>query len=219
VIVASFYAPRPEHPRWRDYLPSLALLQRSCDRLGLRHIIIGDAPVGGFEVFETTLPRELMPAILTGQAAAIDAFGDDLLLVGADCVVAKDPRPALAGGRDIAVTLGDFSDCRLNTGAIWIANAARPAAARIWRGALERMSVEWGDDQLALAAELSPLPLSTPIDEVRHGLKVGFLPCDQWNVAPSDVTDGSAADATVLHFRGPRKVWAAEWCRRHLGWS
>jgi hypothetical protein len=89
VIVASFYAPRPEHPRWRDYLPSLALLQRSCDRLGLRHVIIGDAPVDGFDVFETTLPRDLMPAILKGQADAIEFFKDDLLLVGADCVVAS----------------------------------------------------------------------------------------------------------------------------------
>jgi hypothetical protein len=43
MIVASFFAPRPEHPRWRDYLPSLRLLQASCDRLGLTHVIIGDA--------------------------------------------------------------------------------------------------------------------------------------------------------------------------------
>lgn len=215
MIVASFFAPRPEHPRWRDYLPSLRLLQASCDRLGLEHIIIGDAPVPGMDVLQLPdLPRDLMPAILDGQRQAIECLDDDLLLVGADCVIARDPRGALDGA-DMAVTIGDFCDCALNTGAIWIAREAREVAARMWARALARGLTGWGDDQLCIAAEVAPLRQPAAVEE-RHGIRVRFLDVDPWNLAPDHVAH-DVSHAAVLHFRGRRKDWSAAWCERFLG--
>lgn len=215
MIVASFFAPRPQHPRWRDYLPSLRLLDASCRRIGLPHVVLGDAPLPGLDVLQMDgLTSELMPAILDGQRRAIEALDDDLLLVGADCVIAKDPRGALDGA-DMAVTIGDFADCALNTGAIWIGRRARDVAAAMWARALVRMGHGWGDDQLAIAAEVAPLCLP-PATAERHGIRVRFLDVDPWNLAPAGPAD-DASRAVVLHFRGARKDWAPAWCSRFLG--
>lgn len=217
MIVLSFLTPRQEHPRWRDYASSLRLLQTSCDRLGLTHLVISDQDLDGYATFRAELPRDLMPAILTGQAAAIEALDDDLLLVGADCVIARNPAGALTGC-DMAVTLGNFSDCRLNTGAIWVRRSARRRAVDLWRAGLAGMGNQWGDDQIAIAAQLAPLPDEPMCWVHRAGLDVGFLPVDPWNLAPSDPRD-DCSHAVVLHFRGSRKVWAGEWCNRFLGFG
>jgi hypothetical protein len=217
VIVASFFAPRPEHPRWRDYLPGLHLLQASCDRLGLRHVVIGDEPVEGFDVLSVPdLPRLLMPAFVTGQRHAIETLDDDLLLVGADCVIAKRPDYPLEIA-DIAVTLGDFWDCQLNTGAIWIARAARGIAAEMWRAAEHGIKDVWGDDQIAICRQFEPLPdlRTLPTIQKRGSVRVAYLPVDPWNLAPVAPAD-DCSHAVVLHFRGNRKEWAAEWCERWI---
>lgn len=219
MIVASFFAPRPEHPRWRDYLPSLWLLQASCDRAGLRHVILGDAPVDGFEVLQVPgLPRDLMGACLAAQRHGIGALDDDLLLVGADCVVVQDAEKPIAAGADLTVTLGDFWDCRMNTGTIWIRRGAREAVAALWARAIDGMGTAWGDDQLALAAQVAPLPMTVPTIAERSGLTIQYLDVDPWNLAP-DRPDHDCSHAKVLHFRGNRKLWAATWCQRFLGWS
>lgn len=218
MIVASFFAPRPEHPRWRDYLPGLHLLQASCDRLGLRHVVIGDEPVDGFDVLSVPdLPRPLMPAFIAGQRHAIETLEDDLLLVGADCVIAKDPSGPLLHA-DITVTLGDFWDCQLNTGTIWVRNAARAKAAAMWADALDGLEDIWGDDQRALCAQFEPLPdlRFLPRIERRQSVSVCFLPVDPWNLAPVAPAD-DCSHAVVLHFRGNRKEWATEWCERWIG--
>jgi len=217
VIVASFLAPRPAHPKWRDYLPSLRLLQESCDRLAVPHVVISDAELPGFDVLRAELPEALMPAILLGQAQALDRLDDDILLVGADCVIARSPAGGFAGC-DVAVTLGNFYDCRLNTGAIWVRRHARQAAAAIWRAAADGMAEGWGDDQLALAAQFAPLPRRPGVMETRAGLEVSFLDADVWNIAPDTEAD-PCPEAVVLHFRGGRKLWSAAWCRRHLGFG
>ena len=219
MIVASFLAPRPEHPRWRDYIPSLRLLQASCDRLGLRHVVIGDADLPGFDVFHANLPRDLMPAFVLGQAAGLEALDGDILLVGADCVIARDPRAVLRDC-DVAVTLGDFYDCRLNTGAIWVGGRVRRRVAAMWRQAHAEMGVLWGDDQLAIASQFEPLPdlRLLPVTEERQELRVKFLPVDPWNLAPED-EHRDCAHAAILHFRGRRKDWSAAWCQRFLGFG
>lgn len=219
MIVASFFAPRPEHPRWRDYLPSLRLLQASCDRLGLPHVVLGDAPIDGFDVLRSDLPRDLMPAFLMAQRHGIEALDDDLLLVGADCVIARNPSLPFSG-TDLSVTLGDFWDCQMNTGAIWVRRSAREAMAELWGRAIDGMGVQWGDDQLALAAQVSPLPdlRTLPTMETRHGLRVQYLPVDPWNLAPNDEAH-DCSHAVVLHFRGNRKEWSGRWCRRFLGFD
>jgi len=201
VIVASFFAPRVE--KWGcDYDALLMMLDASCRRLGLRHVVISDrnrpAPL---ETTRFDLPENLMLALLDGQRQFLAVTPGPVLLVGADCLVTRDPKPFFVG--NMAVTIGPFSDCPMNTGAIFCADG--PTCAPVWQAALDRRPLEWGDDQRALYAALKT-----------SGLDYCELPCEAHNWAPDHVGD-HAGMPTVVHFRGRRKTFMAEWARRHMG--
>lgn len=215
MILASFYAPRPEHPRHRYTFEALLDLQfASCRRYGVRQIIVSDTGllVDG-EVFVAKLPRALMPAIIAGQLALLDSDpDDDLLLTGADCLLGADPWPMLDGSFDLAVTTHRFDDCILNTGLIVVPRGKAKAVAPLWRRALACCGERWGDDQLALARAIRPT-LTHGVED-RDGLRVRFLPVPGFNDAPASSHDGIRP--VIVHFRGPRKGFMAEWSARFL---
>lgn len=202
MIVASIFAPRYEKWAGCDYDALLMLLDASCKRLGLRHVVISDRPrPAPLETAIFDLPEELMPLLLDGQRQFLELTRGPVLFVGADCLVTKDPRPVLQG--DLTVTTSPtFSDCEMNTGAIFCADGK--TCAPIWKAALDRKPVTWGEDQSSLyaAVQLSDL-------DVRK------VPAELHNWAPEHVED-PAGMPTVVHFRGKRKTWMAEWARRHL---
>lgn len=207
MIVASFLAPRYEKWPGCDYVALLRLLDASCRRLGLRHMVISDDAHLGLDTFLCRLPENLMMAILEGQRQFLACAQEPVLLVGADCLVTRDPRP-FGVGYDMAITTSQtFSDCEMNTGAIWCAGSQ---CAAIWQASLDRNPVEWGDDQTALYAAIN--------DEGAggHGLSVRRMRCEDHNWAPRDVAD-DAGMPTVMHFRGRRKAFMADWAVRHMG--
>lgn len=206
MIVASFFAPRPPQSgvAWSgtDYDALCRLLDASCRKFGLRHVVISDrARPEPLTTFRCDLPENLMLALLDGQRQFLAATREPVLLVGADCLLTRDPRPYFLD--DIAVTIGPFSDCPMNTGAIFCADG--PTCAPIWAAALARQPKEWGDDQRALYAAVK-----------ESGLAVAELACRDHNWAPEAVGD-DAGLPTVVHFRGRRKAWMADWAARHLG--
>lgn len=212
-IVASFYAPRAVPQHRYDFLECLRAQRDTCRRWGLRQVVITDAPeLGDLEVFSVPLPVDLMAAILTGQHRFLrDGPPGDVMLVGADCLIGADPRPLFDGTFDLAVTTHPFDDCILNTGLMAVSDARRWTTSRVWHRALALVGPVWGDDQLALASVLRPT-LRHGVED-RDGLAVKFLPVPGYNDAPDDVRHALAA--LVLHFRGPRKAWMAEWLTRH----
>lgn len=206
--ILSFWAPRPDHKFFQDYTPYLDLLRLSCERFGHQHVCLTDDP-SVRDGYVVELPHSLMRAFLTAQHAYLSDPANaetPTLLTGADCVLARDPAEVLAGDADIVITTDDrFTDCRMNMGAMWI---PRPAAvAHVWADALANMGDEWGDDQRAVYAALC-----------RSNLTIRELPCDPFNLAPEH-PDDDCRRGVVLHFRGPRKDWMAEYCRHwlHLG--
>lgn len=205
--IVSFYAPRPEHEFFQDYTPFLDLLRLSCERYGHRHVCLtDDATVR--DGFVCDLPRPLMRAYLAAQLAYLEAHPDTpSLMTGADCVLAADPAcfEQVCGDADIVITVDDrFADCRINMGAIYL---PRPGLlVPVWRDALARCGVEWGDDQRAFRDALAAW----------EGVKVREVPCDLYNRAPDHPGDDNLR-GVVLHFRGPRKAWMADYCRQHLG--
>lgn len=213
VNVVSFLAPRVDHPLYDEakYLACLDVQRDSCGRFDCRQIVITDAPsLGDFPTFHAKLPHSLMRAIIAGQLAYLEsaAFDADTLLAGADCLLGRDPREVFDGSFDVAVTtFGGFSDCIMNTGAIFVPVASRWQAVPFWRRALARMGDAWGDDQLALAAEFGAT--------LRHGVerrgdaRIRFLPCERFNWAPQH--DADPVDAVIVHFRGKRKPWMRQW--------
>lgn len=201
MIVASFFAPRYEKWPGCDYDRLLLLLDASCRRLGLRHVVISDGPRPvPVETMVFDLPENLMQALLDGQRQFLAATPGPALLVGADCLLTRDPRPFLTG--DMVITIGPFSDCEMNTGAIWCADG--PTCAPVWAAALDDNPVEWGEDQTTLYAAIQ-----------ESGLKIERLRCEEYNWAPRSVDD-DAGPPTVVHFRGRRKAFMAEWAARHL---
>jgi hypothetical protein len=219
--VVSFLSPRPRDPHWSPHYDQCVAAQKiSCTKFGLRQIVITDPGISfgaAVETFEVDLPAALMPALLAGQFAYLNsaAFDADTILTGVDCLIGKDPRAVFDGGSedwDVAVTIGPFSDCPLNTGAIFCRHGTGPALAEIWRVALAGMGSRWGDDQRALAGELGSA--LDPVRTLRNGLRVGYLRCEEHNWAPEHERD--RVEATVVHFRGARKEYIGRWCARFL---
>lgn len=202
MIVASFFAPRYERWPGTNYDALLLLLEASCKRFGLEHAVISDRPrPAPLRTALFDLPEELMQALLDGQRQFLETTRGPVLLVGADCLLTRDPRPFLVG--DVAFTTSrTFVDCEMNSGAIWCADG--PKAAEIWRVAVARKPRRWGADQLALWGSAR-----------ESGLDVRKLRAEDHNWAPERLDD-DAGMPTVVHFRGRRKHLMAPWAARHL---
>ncbi len=200
MIVATFFAPRFD--KWGcDYIELLKITQASCDHFNVRHVVISDRQLP-FDTFICDLPENLMLAILDGQRQFLEATDDEVLLTGADCVLAQTPRGRLEG-HDMAITIGPFADCEMNTGAIWCASGKR--CAPVWKKALDKRPQEWGDDQTSLYAAVKESNLSV----LRHR-------CETHNWKPGSVQD-SAGLPVVAHFRGRAKKYMKQWAWLHLG--
>jgi hypothetical protein len=216
--IVSFWTPRHDHPLYQDYTPYLNVLRASCEKFGHRHIVITDdenIP----DAFVAALPESLMKAIIRGQLAYLNSglAQQDTIFVGADCVLARDPAEVFDMPFDVAFTTGHFSDCILNTGAIYVRGGvdARP----IWAKAFAAMGEEWGDDQKALATVVDPIEVATNVRASNRsvcGLSVLFLPVDPYNLAP-EYPDDDCTRGVILHFRGPRKAWMVDYCAKWLG--
>lgn len=200
MIVATFYAPRED--KWGcDYIKLLKVTQASCDYFGVRHVVISDRQLP-FDTFICALPENLMQALLEGQRQFLAATEDEVLLTGADCVLAQTPKGRLEG-HDMAITIGPFADCEMNTGAIWCARGSQ--CAPVWKAALDARPQNWGDDQTALYAAVKA-----------SGLKVLKHRAETHNWAPESTQD-QAGLPVVAHFRGRRKKFMQPWAWLHLG--
>ena len=213
--VVSFYAPREDHPFFRDYTPYLDRLELSCRKYGHKHYVLSDRQIPGFDCIIYDLPHNLMLAFIMAQRMYLESYHaeTDTLLTGADCVLARDPVGIFADGEfDLACTTHPFDDSILNTGAIFVRGGSR--VAQFWRQAEATNPTNWGDDQTSLRDALGAT--------LDHGLyqrgshKVRFLPLHPWNVAPENPGD-PPGDAVLLHFRGPRKEWLEAYCASYLG--
>jgi hypothetical protein len=105
LTVASFWVHRPvEHPHAFDYPQLLCILQRSCDRLGIKHVVLTDHATmksglwpEGITGHASELPMPLMQACTEAQARYLEelvissAPENDTLFVGADCILLSDP--------------------------------------------------------------------------------------------------------------------------------
>lgn len=227
ITVASFYARRPaQYPDAPDYRPYLDLLTRSCQRLGLYHICITDAataPSLPCATHTCDLPENLMLAFYRGWHSLLCSVSHgDFILVGADCLLNRDPTPLFAeGGFDLAVTARQSRP--LNLGALYVSDAGRLHVADLLvRGAAALgPNPVWGQDQEVMHDLLAPVPsiaADAPpghyIEGLRFGCRVRFLPMMSHNFPPARAEQPS--DAVVVHFKGPRKNFMADWAARHL---
>ncbi len=224
--VASFWVLRDaEYPaaRERNYPGQLRLLQRSCDRLGLRHIVLTDHETAasaewpaGIEPWATDRPRPLMRAVTEVQARYLENRpATDTLFVGADCIILKDPAEHYPEGPGMCLTYrGIDAKYPVNTGTLLVRRHSLGRVARIYRRAADRCQKYWCADQAALQDALRPLPVEFGTYE-RRGVEVAFMPMHPFNVRPADVDD-PCDGVVILHFRGKRwKAGMFQWAARH----
>lgn len=226
ITIASFWVLRPEeHPEAaaRNYPGMLRVLQSSCDRLGLDHVVLTDCETSesvhwpeGIDHWAVDLPKPLMRAVTEVQASYLEARPDtDTMFVGADCLFLRDPHNFYPDEPDLCVTYRTPLDrYPINAGAQLIRRRALDKIVPIYRRIADRCGTVWCDDQRALVAELSPMPATNGTFE-RAGAKVAFLPMKGFNHLPKSVDD-PCHRACMLHFRGKgRKQFFFDWAGKH----
>jgi hypothetical protein len=198
MLVGSFYARR--YDNGFDYIDCLRMLDESCKRLGLRHVVITDHDLpSDLDALHTALPDNLMQAMLTGYARLREWAVGRVFLTGADCILTRNPFD-YGDCCDAAYTFGPYKDCVLNTGAQWL-NSLR--SSELYRQALESRPGEWGEDQKALWQAVQNTDLHIrPLDAFDHN-------------RPPISADDTIAPATVVHFRGERKSWMRPWWAKY----
>lgn len=231
MIVASFWVHRPvEHPNAFDYPVLLRILQASCDRIGARHIVLTDHATFAMadrwpidvEGCASELPGPLMQATTKAQANFLEsAPEDDVLFVGADCLLLSNPMKKLSKGADLHLSYRHpFANYPINNGFMLTRKASIAKVALLYRRIADRCGAKWCDDQRSIRAELEPMPDACGLHE-RAGLKIEFVPMRLFNHLPKTVDD-PARNATLLHFRGKqhatgqhRKDFMVSWAKRH----
>ena len=226
MIVASFWVDRPfEFPNAADYPAMLRILQRSCDRLGLRHVVLTDRATissglwpsaydgASIEPIALDLPVPLMKAVTTAQAKWLyqpEARKEPTLFVGADCILLREPTMPRA---HMAVTYRNpTARYPINTGSILIAQPHKRVRG-LFNEIANACGETWCDDQRAIQAALDPMP-ATFGNYNRAGLHVAFRPMFPFNHLPASVDD-PATGAEMVHFRGKaRKQFLFDWAKR-----
>ena len=204
MIVASFFSPRKEEypDKQYDYDELLFLLDKSCKKLDFKHVVISDeVRPKPLYTYLTYLPENLMQAFLYGQMKFLYEVREPVLFTGADCLLTRDPRSFFLD--NLTITTSDaFTDCKMNTGAIFVKDTFK--CAKVWEEVYNLKPQKWGEDQTFLYKTL-----------LSSNLKIKELRCEDHNWAPKDLND--EVTSTIVHFRGKRKSFMKEWAKRYLG--
>ncbi len=218
VDVVTVYTPRPKHPKWRDYLPALALERDTAVRWNARHIVVSDVDLPGFEAMRVSLPDSLMKAQIAGQIAYLEQWNDKdhILFVDADCLIARDPAGAFMGF-DLGLTWRDNPECMINNGAMYVAAGSKQRALMFFCAAYALCGDHWGGDQEAISQASAPVPKQDGRRAIRQGAVVEFLSMRTHNCTPTERGAMHAYPVPyVVHFKGDRKEWMQTYAEQYI---
>ena len=225
-MVASFYVHRPEdHPDAADYPRMLRLLDASCRRFGLSHVVLTDHAtvpmLTGLYCFATDLPRNVLQATTESHARWMESNcfrGMDTVFVGADSLVLKDFRPFLKPA-DLSIIYFVHKRLWILNGFIHVPASSREKATPLFREVADDtqpLEMRTCDDMMAWERALEPRPAPPHFGLAqRRGLTVNFLEEKIWNLRLLSL-DHPVGGAVMLHFRGPpQKAMMFDWAARH----
>lgn len=219
VEVVTVWAPRPEHPKYLDYLTLLRIQRDSARRVGHRHLVVTDCDaLEGYETLRADLSGSLMKAILEGQLAWANQWDGEghAVLLDIDCLVLVDLGLAFDRSFDIGLTSRKDRAAPVQNGAMYFAPGSQNAARRLFSQALERCGDHWGGDQEAISQVVAPVPQPTTMAR-RLGVRVAFLSTDTHNYSPKVPPEKIPARRFVMHMKGEmRKPWVEPFARRFL---
>lgn len=209
IDVVTVFAPRPQHPKWREYVELLRLQKRSVQLFGHRHCVVTDGDMPGFETLRVYLPPSLNHALIGGQIAALEAWSGEhpLVLVDADCLVCRKLDGAFDGSFEIGLTSRENPIAPIQNGVMYFAPGGKPAAIELFNRARELCKEHWGGDQEAISQAVAPVPREHCV-ETRFGARLSFLSTKTHNWSPKKVPDQIREDRYVVHLKGDRKELA-----------
>lgn len=217
VEVCTVWAPRPNHPQWRDdYLSLIGLQAKTARCFGHKHSIVTDAvPLPGSEFVEARLPESLMPAMIAGVVERLKRPSQGpIVFVDVDCIVNRDLREAFKEEFDLGLTRRASDLSPINNGAMYVANPS--ASLPLFEYALSICKDHWGADQEAISEAASPVPEESGTTGIRHGANVLFISMKTHNSVPKAARKRSFARPFIVHFKGETKKWANEYVNAFL---
>lgn len=216
--VCTVFAPRPEHPKWRDdYRTLLSLQKRTAERFGHRHTVVTDCAMTEFNTIDAALPLSLMRALLVGMVRRLEMpVESDLVLVDADCLVARSLDEAFVGADfDLGLTARNDPVSPINNGAMYVPHGGARKALGFFLAALDRCGDHWGGDQEAISQVATPVGQVDSIAE-RAGASIKFLDILTHAVVPKTKGVKHERGPYVVHFKGETKDWAETYARKFI---
>jgi lipopolysaccharide biosynthesis glycosyltransferase len=174
-------------------------------------------------------PDRVMYSRLLAQIEYLQrhADGESVAFLDADMIVNANFDALLADDFDIALTYRSDPDMPLNGGVILVRAGRQAAAIRFLEQVraiyAERFfaAAHWWGDQHALIAAVGSERFARRIGDrlTVGGVKLRFLPCDQYNFSPENDPAAVARplpDKAILHFKGERKRLMPGYWNAHL---
>lgn len=223
VEVVTAFAPRQHASNWAHFLELLTIQRQSALHHGHRWTVVSDQKrLQDHKTMHVELPRNLMRALITAQVLFFKQWRGDhpVVFLDVDCLVARNLAMAFDGSFDIAVTnRGDNKQQPINNGAMYFAPVGTNRfAVELFERTLGLCAEDcaWGDDQVALARALAPMPEAHGVF-MRSGARVGFLSMKTHNVAPVMAGVMHKTNPFVVHFKGKQaKEWMGTYARRFV---
>lgn len=219
VEVVTVWAPRPELPNYRDYTKLMLIQRATARKFGHLHTVVTDCPyLVGFDTVRVPLPSNLMQAQLAGQLSFLQSWSGShpVVLVDADCLIARDLSDAFDGSFDIGLTNRIDERSPINNGAMYLAAGSKEAALAFFGKALDMCGEHWGADQEAISAAAAPVPAGHGVEE-RFGVRFAFFSMLTHNVIPKEEGREHKKKPYVVHFKGEvAKDWANTYARKFI---
>lgn len=218
IDVVTVWAPRPEHPKFQEYMPLLELQAKTVRRAGHRHVVVTDTDMPGYNTIKVDLPKSLLKALVAGQLAYAKRWKGDhrVVMLDVDCMVVRSLDRAF-NGFDVGLTIREHPTQPIQNGAMYFEGTreAKNAAVEMLERTLEMCGHKWGEDQEALALAVDPPKKYGP--EIRFGARFEFLPVNLHNHADKQ-THRRRLEPRVFveHFKGDTKAQAADYVGRLL---
>lgn len=223
VQVVTAFAPRGHQSGWVRFLELLEIQRQTAVYHGHEWVVVSDQKrLQDHKTMHVALPQNLMRALITAQLEFFRRWDGSraVVFLDVDCLVARDLSTAFDGSFDLAVTNRQSGgDQPINNGAMYFAPVGTNRfAVELLERTLASCSDDcrWGEDQVALARALAPMPEAHGV-VVRHGTRVGFLSLKTHNVAPVLPGIMHKSNPYVVHFKGRQaKEWMGTYARRFV---
>lgn len=213
IEIVTVWAPRPNHPKFIDYMPLLDLQRRSVERVGHRHVVVCEKSFdGGYDCLEVgPLPESLMHAILAAQLKYVEQWDDShpMVLLDIDCMVMRALDYLFEEPFDILLTYRANPVSPIQNGAMYFNAGAKAAALKLFDRAYALCESHWGGDQEAISKAVAPVP-EQDINEERFGACIAFRSTKKYNWSPKLLKRDYKKNRNIVHFKGESKAMAAQ---------